>query len=159
MVQVWHGPAFGAPPAASSLRRIRLPAGRQRPCPGGRARRVPCWRAGLTRPLSWAYGLAAYTPNVTQMSVEPGFRSLGQATSRTIAMRSAAAGRMHRTWLVHGPAGSGKGAFVEDLLALLFCEAAPGQRPCNVCRGCGLARSRTHPDLVIGSPERWREGR
>ena len=96
---------------------------------------------------------------MSQIPVEPGFRSLGQATSRAIAVRSAAAGRLQRTLLVHGPAGSGKGAFVEDLLALLFCQAQPDRRPCNACQGCRAARLRTHPDLVVGSPERWREGR
>ena len=101
----------------------------------------------------------AYTPAVSQIRVEPGFRSLGQATSRTIAQRSAAAGRLQRTLLVHGPAGSGKGAFVDDLLALLFCESAGDERPCNACRGCLQARARTHPDLVIGSPELWRDER
>lgn len=93
------------------------------------------------------------------MPIEPGFRSLGQATSRAIAQRSAARGRLQRTLLVHGPAGSGKGAFVDDLLALLFCETAVEARPCNSCRGCREARARTHPDLVIGSPEQWRERR
>ncbi len=96
---------------------------------------------------------------MSQISVQPGFRSLGQATSRAIAERSAARGRLQRTLLVHGPAGSGKGAFVDDLLALLLCQETTGQRPCNACRGCREARARTHPDLVIGSPERWREGR
>lgn len=85
--------------------------------------------------------------------------SLGQPVSRAIAQRSAARGRLQRTLLVHGPVGSGKGAFVDDLLALLFCEATADRRPCNACRGCREARARTHPDLVIGSPERWREGR
>ena len=93
------------------------------------------------------------------MPAHPGFLSLGQPVSRAIAQRSAARGRLQRTLLVHGPAGSGKGAFVDDLLALLFCEAAADGRPCNACRACREARARTHPDLVIGSPERWREGR
>jgi DNA polymerase III gamma/tau subunit len=96
---------------------------------------------------------------MTETTSPAGFLSLGQATSQTIARRSALTGRLQRTLLVHGPAGSGKGAFVDDLLALLFCEAADGDRPCNRCRGCRLGRERTHPDLVIGSPERWREDR
>ena len=96
---------------------------------------------------------------MTQTTPQAGFLSLGQETSRTIAQRSAAAGRLQRTLLVHGPAGSGKGAFVDDLLALLLCRAADGERPCNVCQGCRRARARSHPDLVIGSPERWREER
>jgi DNA polymerase III gamma/tau subunit len=88
----------------------------------------------------------------------PGFRSLDQATPRTIARRAAARGTGQRTLLVQGPAGSGKGAFVDDLLALLFCTAADrAGRPCNACRGCRHARARTHPDLLIGGPDRWRE--
>jgi len=93
------------------------------------------------------------------MTSVSGFLSLGQTTARRIVQRSAARGRLQRTLLVHGPAGSGKGAFVDDLLALLFCQAAEGERPCNACGGCRQARSRTHPDLVVGSPERWREER
>jgi len=93
------------------------------------------------------------------MTSAPGFLSLGQATARAIVLRSAARGRLQRTLLVHGPAGSGKGAFVDDLLALLFCQSADGERPCNACIGCRQARARTHPDLVVGSPERWREER
>jgi DNA polymerase III, delta subunit len=96
---------------------------------------------------------------MSQLTSQPGFRSAGQATARAIAQRSATAGRLQRTLLVEGPAGSGKGAFVEDLLALLFCEAGADLRPCNACRGCREARGRTHPDLVVGSPESWREGR
>ena len=71
---------------------------------------------------------------MSQIRVEPGFRSLGQATSRAFVQRSAAGGRLQRTLLIHGPAGSGKGAFVDDLLALLFCESAADERPCNACR-------------------------
>lgn len=97
---------------------------------------------------------------MTPGQLDAGFLSLGQATARTIALRSAAAGRLQRTLLVHGPVGAGKGAFVDDLLALLFCtEARVTDRPCNACRGCRDARARTHPDLVIGSPERWRADR
>ncbi len=114
---------------------------------------------GLIGSLSRAYRPPAYTPAVTEMTATAGFLSLGQATSRAIAQRSAARGRLQRTLLVHGPAGSGKGAFVDDLLALLLCGAAIGDRPCNACFGCRGARARTHPDLVIGSPERWREDR
>ncbi len=96
---------------------------------------------------------------MTETAPAAGFRSLGQATSRTIVQRSAARGRLQRTLLVHGPSGSGKGAFVDDLLALLLCQAVDGERPCNVCPGCRQARAHTHPDLVIGSPEQWRDDR
>ena len=90
----------------------------------------------------------------------PGFLSVGQPLARRIALRAIEAGRAGRTLLVHGPSGAGKGAFVDDLLALAFCTAEDlYQRPCNACRGCRDGRSRSHPDLVTGSPEAWREQR
>jgi DNA polymerase-3 subunit delta' len=97
---------------------------------------------------------------MTMAGVEAGFLSLGQPVARAAALRAAAAGRLQRTLLVHGAGGAGKGAFVDDLLALLFCQSdSTAGRPCNACRGCRDARARTHPDLVVGSPESWREGR
>jgi DNA polymerase III subunit delta' len=97
---------------------------------------------------------------VIETDVDAGFLGLGQSTARAMALRSAARGRLQRTLLVHGPSGAGKSAFVDDLLALLFCtDAAAEIRPCNQCRGCRQARAHTHPDLVIGSPQAWREAR
>lgn len=88
-----------------------------------------------------------------------GFRSVGQPVARRIA-RQAIGPSAGRTLLVHGPRGAGKGAFVDDLLALFFCELPDAaERPCNACRGCRDGRTRTHPDLVVGSPETWREMR
>jgi hypothetical protein len=87
-----------------------------------------------------------------------GFLSVGQEAARTMALRAAQHGRLQRTLLVHGPRGAGADRFVDDLLALLLCSGAdPATRPCNACAGCRAARSRSHPDLVIGSMERWRE--
>lgn len=89
---------------------------------------------------------------------EPGFRTPGQPVARAVARNAAGEDRLSRTFLVHGPAGAGKGTFVDDLLALAFCAADDASlRPCNACEGCRLARSRSHPDLVVGSPARWRE--
>ncbi len=97
---------------------------------------------------------------VTILEPMPGFLSLGQATARRTLLNAAAGGRLHRTLLVHGPAEAGKAAFVDDLLALLFCvDAEVERRPCNRCAGCRTARARTHPDLVVGSPDGWREAR
>ncbi len=97
---------------------------------------------------------------MTMAAPTAGFLSLGQPHARAAALRAAQSGRLRRTLLVHGPAGAGKGAFTDDLLALLFCQADdPASRPCNACRGCRDARARTHPDLVVGGPERWREER
>lgn len=94
---------------------------------------------------------------VTISQPMPGFLSLGQPVARRTVQRAAAAGRLQATLLIHGPAGAGKDAFVDDLLALLFCSATPiDARPCNTCRGCRQARARGHADLVVGSPETWR---
>ena len=88
----------------------------------------------------------------------PGFLSVGQATAERMGRAVVRHDRLGLTLLVHGPAGSGKDRFVDDLLALAFCEDAdPSRRPCNACRGCRDARARTHPDLVMGSPEGWRD--
>jgi hypothetical protein len=97
---------------------------------------------------------------MTMAAPTTGFQSLGQPYARAAALRAARSGRLQRTLLVHGPAGAGKGAFTNDLLALLFCQADdPAVRPCNACRGCRDARARTHPDLVVGGPDQWRQER
>jgi hypothetical protein len=99
-----------------------------------------------------------YTRRMIETAPAGGFRSVGQPTARRIVRRAAGGGSLGRTLLVHGPAGSGKELFVDDLLALLFCtDPEPRRRPCNGCRGCRDARARTHPDLVIGSPDAWRD--
>jgi hypothetical protein len=109
---------------------------------------------------SAAYRLLTYTQPVSASEVPAGFLSIGHETARDAALRASSVGRLQRTILVHGPRGAGKGAFVEDLLALLLCaDRDSAMRPCNGCRGCRDARARSHPDLVIGSPEAWREGR
>jgi hypothetical protein len=107
--------------------------------------------------------LTSRLPILTRVSspqVQRGFLSLGHAAARLAVTRAAEGGRLQRTILVHGAAGAGKSAFVDDLLALLLCaDGDPSARPCNACRACRDARSRSHPDLVLGSPERWREAR
>jgi len=115
-------------------------------------RRPPSSRSGRGRiPILLA---------VISTDVAPGFRSLGQPAARRMATLGAAQGRVGRTILVHGAPGAGKTAFVDDLLALAFCaDADASRRPCNACRGCRDARSRSHPDLVVGSPDAWREAR
>jgi hypothetical protein len=111
-------------------------------------------------PSPAAYRRLTYTQAVSVPEAEAGFLSLGQPIARRVLLQAAGSGGLHRTFLVHGPRGAGKGAFVDDLLALLLCaEPALDRRPCNACRSCREARARTHPDLVLGSPERWRDER
>lgn len=97
---------------------------------------------------------------MTILEPAPGFLSLGQPVARQTVRRAAATGRLQATLLIHGPSGAGKSAFVDDLLALLFCtHADAAERPCNRCRGCSQARAHSHPDLSSGSPQSWREAR
>lgn len=89
-----------------------------------------------------------------------GFLTIGQPVAGRLAHRMLTEGSGPATILVHGPSGAGKGVFVDDLLATALCEAVdPTDRPCNRCPGCSQARARTHPDLVIASPSRWRDDR
>ncbi len=105
-------------------------------------------------------GGRTYTRAMIETAPGAGFRSVGQATATRIVQLAAARGELGRTLLVHGPSGAGKGQFVDDLMALFFCSAVDASaRPCNACRGCRDGRARTHPDLVVGSPETWRERR
>jgi DNA polymerase III delta prime subunit len=97
---------------------------------------------------------------VTLATATPGFLTLGQPIARRLATVAVLDRGFGQTLLVHGPRGSGTDAFVDDLLALAFCSAAdPSARPCNACRGCRDGRARSHQDLVVGSPDVWREQR
>ena len=133
---------------------VRLPAGRLT-CPGDSTEHVACSLTpmtdrALTRPI-----LAAVI-----VAVGPGFQTLGQPVAERLARGLLGRSDGPATILVSGPQGSGKTAFVDDLVALALCEAAaPADRPCNGCSGCRQARARTHPDLLVASPERWREDR
>lgn len=96
---------------------------------------------------------------MTGEAAHPGFLTVGQPTAEGLARRMLVGPSAPATLLVHGPSGTGKGLFVDDLVATALCEAAPDARPCNACFGCRQARARTHPDLVVASPERWRDER
>ena len=166
-------PPDGARAGRHHRPRVRLPAGRQRDVPWGDPPGIASAALpdAISSQLPAAYRAAiparrATTDTahilgrVTVAAPGSGFLTLGQHEAKAAAQRAVARGRFRRTLLVHGPAGAGKGAYIEDLLALLFCQVAdPNGRPCNACRGCRDARSKAHPDLLIGSPEAWREAR
>ena len=62
-----------------------------------------------------------------------GFLSVGQPAARRLALRAGRGGRAAGTLLVHGPRGSGKAAFVDDLLALSLlhrCRPRPAALQC-----------------------------
>ncbi|MBD9481675.1 DNA polymerase III subunit delta' [Pseudomonas sp. PDM14] len=56
-------------------------------------------------------------------------------------------------YLLHGPAGIGKRALAERLMALLLCHSPSGLEACGQCKGCHLLAAGTHPDNYILEPE------
>ena len=66
-------------------------------------------------------------------------------------LAEAAAGHgMSQSWLITGPAGSGRSVVALAFAAALQCETRTG---CGHCPGCEAVLSRVHADLVIVSPE------
>ncbi len=66
-------------------------------------------------------------------------------------LAEAAAGHgMSQSWLITGPAGSGRSVVALAFAAALQCETHTG---CGHCPGCEAVLSRVHADLVIVSPE------
>lgn len=53
------------------------------------------------------------------------------------------AGAMTNSWLITGPAGSGRSNMAYAFAAALLCEHGG----CDACRSCAQVRARTHPDL------------
>jgi DNA polymerase-3 subunit delta' len=66
-------------------------------------------------------------------------------------LAEAAAGHgMSQSWLITGPAGSGRSVVALAFAAALQCETRTG---CGHCPGCEAVLSGVHADLVIVSPE------
>ncbi|MES2868789.1 MAG: DNA polymerase III subunit delta' [Pseudomonadota bacterium] len=56
-------------------------------------------------------------------------------------------------YLLHGPAGIGKRALAERLMASLLCKAPVGLEACGACKSCSLLAAGSHPDNYILEPE------
>ncbi|TBV09364.1 DNA polymerase III subunit delta' [Phytopseudomonas dryadis] len=56
-------------------------------------------------------------------------------------------------YLLHGPAGIGKRAMAERLMALLLCQKPADLQPCGQCKSCHLLAAGSHPDNFILEPE------
>ena len=56
-------------------------------------------------------------------------------------------------YLLHGPAGIGKRALAERLMALLLCQRPVAQNACGECKSCLLLKAGSHPDNYILEPE------
>ncbi|UVE19250.1 DNA polymerase III subunit delta' [Pseudomonas sp. LS44] len=56
-------------------------------------------------------------------------------------------------YLLHGPAGIGKRALAERLMARLLCRTPVSLHACGQCKACLLLAAETHPDNFILEPE------
>ncbi|UUD64612.1 DNA polymerase III subunit delta' [Pseudomonas seleniipraecipitans] len=56
-------------------------------------------------------------------------------------------------YLLHGPAGIGKRALAERLMALLLCKSPVALQPCGQCKSCHLLAAGSHPDNYVLEPE------
>ncbi|MNZ89160.1 DNA polymerase III subunit delta' [compost metagenome] len=56
-------------------------------------------------------------------------------------------------YLLHGPAGIGKRALAERLMARLLCQRPEGLDACGQCKSCLLLKAGSHPDNYILEPE------
>ncbi|NUT74588.1 DNA polymerase III subunit delta' [Pseudomonas sp. C1C7] len=56
-------------------------------------------------------------------------------------------------YLLHGPAGIGKRALAERLMASLLCQHPTAQGACGECKSCLLLKAGSHPDNYILEPE------
>ncbi|WP_448090964.1 DNA polymerase III subunit delta' [Pseudomonas azerbaijanoccidentalis] len=56
-------------------------------------------------------------------------------------------------YLLHGPAGIGKRALAERLMASLLCQRPSALDACGECKSCLLLKAGSHPDNYILEPE------
>ena len=56
-------------------------------------------------------------------------------------------------YLLHGPAGIGKRALAERLMASLLCQRPTALGACGECKSCLLLKAGSHPDNYILEPE------
>lgn len=61
--------------------------------------------------------------------------------------------RHAHAYLLHGPAGIGKRALADTLVAFLLCQHPEGGRACARCKACQLLAAGTHPDYFQLEPE------
>lgn len=65
-----------------------------------------------------------------------------------------AADRLSHSWLITGPAGSGKRTLARILAAAMQCTAGES-RPCGVCLACRKVFDGVHPDVItVDDPEK-----
>lgn len=73
---------------------------------------------------------------------------LGNDAVKTRLSGAFASGRVAHSYLICGPAGSGKHTLARLLGAAMQCEGRGGKIPCGVCSGCRKAFEGVHPDII-----------
>lgn len=61
-------------------------------------------------------------------------------------------GTAGQSYLIEGPAGSGKKTFATLMAKALLCDGPIERRPCGVCSHCLKIEGGNHPDFVVVSP-------
>lgn len=79
---------------------------------------------------------------------------LGQDAEVAALARAVAARQPAHAYLIHGPAGAGKGTLARRLAQALNCDAPQplppdGVTPCGDCRQCRQVEAGTHPDVTL----------
>lgn len=62
-------------------------------------------------------------------------------------------GKLAHAYLLAGPAGTGKLAFIREFARLLLCLEPGASEPCGHCHNCQLAVHGDHPDILLLAPE------
>ncbi|MGI0116554.1 DNA polymerase III subunit delta' [Zooshikella sp. RANM57] len=62
-------------------------------------------------------------------------------------------GRMAHAYLLEGHKGLGKFQFALRVASVLLCSNAVNGSACGLCKSCQLLKAKTHPDLLVVSPE------
>ncbi|MCE9634365.1 MAG: hypothetical protein K8T90_01560 [Planctomycetes bacterium] len=74
---------------------------------------------------------------------------LGQETALQAFSAALATGRVAGSYLLHGPAGTGRTLGATLFANALLCERPKGLEPCRSCRACRRSATGTHPDLLV----------
>ena len=81
-------------------------------------------------------------------------RLLGNEELKASLGAAFAADRISHSYLITGPAGSGKHSLARILAAAMQCTAGPN-RPCGICLQCRKVFDNVHPDFItVDEPEK-----
>lgn len=76
---------------------------------------------------------------------------IGQEKTKHYFSRVIDSGKIHHSFLFHGPEGTGKTAAALELAQILTCYDKH-KRPCNECGGCTKFSKSEHPDILLFFP-------